>query len=99
MVTPLVDFELPALRPTPGPAALSELAAAFSAYPVMAEDIAKTAVKNRKDCNDLKVKYTEEKKPFDGFFFNGNPNQAKLDAVKAKYKELQQKIPECNFSI
>ena len=60
-------------------------------YVKISEDIAKTAVKNRKDCNDLKVKYTEEKKPFDGFFFNGNPNQAKLDAVKAKYKELQQK--------
>lgn len=68
-------------------------------YVKISEDIAKTAVKNRKECNDLKVKYTEEKKPFDGFFFNGNPNQAKLDAVKAKYKELQQKIPECDFSI
>ena len=68
-------------------------------YVKISEDIAKTAVKNRKDCNDLKIKYTEEKKPFDGFFFNGNPNQAKLDAVKAKYKELQQKIPECDFNI
>lgn len=68
-------------------------------YVKISEDIAKTAVKNRKDCNDLRTKYTEEKKPFDGFFFNGNPNQAKLDAVKAKYKELQQKIPECDFNI
>lgn len=68
-------------------------------YVKISEGIAKTAVKNRKDCNDLRTKYTEEKKPFDGFFFNGNPNQAKLDAVKAKYKELQQKIPECDFNI
>ena len=60
-------------------------------YVKISEDIAKTAVKNRKDCNDLKVKYTEEKKPFDGFFFNGNPNQAKLDAVKAKYKNYSKK--------
>ena len=29
-------------------------------YVKISEDIAKTAVKNRKDCNDLKVKYTEE---------------------------------------
>ena len=68
-------------------------------YVKISEDIAKTAVKNRKDCNDLKVKYTEEKKPFDGFFFNGNPNQAKLDVVKTKYSELQKQIPECDFKI
>ena len=60
-------------------------------YVKISEDIAKTAVKNRKDCNDLKIKYTEEKKPFDGFFFNGNPNQAKLDAVKVNIKNYSKK--------
>lgn len=68
-------------------------------YLKISEETAKAAVQNRIDCNDLRTQYTEEKKPFDGYFFNENPNQAKLDAVKEKYKELQDKISECDLNI
>ena len=60
-------------------------------YVKISEDIAKTAVKNRKDCNDLKVKYTEEKKPFDGFFFNGNRTKPNLMQLKQNIKNYSKK--------
>ncbi|TCM65092.1 hypothetical protein EC844_11655 [Acinetobacter calcoaceticus] len=71
-------------------------------YSKISEDEAKSTVKNTKDCRELAKQFIDEKKPFDGLFFspnNINPNQAKLDAVKTKYSDLQKKIPECDFKI
>ncbi|XID74982.1 hypothetical protein ACF3NA_10875 [Alkanindiges sp. WGS2144] len=68
-------------------------------YSKISEAQARSLVKNKKDCDKLKANLYEEKKPFDGFFFGDNPNQAKLDTVKAKYRELQKQIPACDFNI
>ena len=68
-------------------------------YTKIDENTAKAAVKNKHDCNELKIKYNQEKKPFDGYFFGENPNQAKLDAVKARYSALQKNLSGCEFNI
>lgn len=67
-------------------------------YKKISEETAQTMVKNKKDCNNLKTQYTDEKKPYDGILFGENPNQKKLDEIKTKYSELQKKIPDCEFS-
>ena len=60
-------------------------------YVKISEDIAKTAVKNRKDCNDLKVKYTEEKKPFDGFSLMATRTKPNLMQLKQNIKNYSKK--------
>lgn len=72
-------------------------------YVKISEDVAKAAkekaeqeAKNKEDCINLSSAYYKERAPLNGFFIGDNPNKAKIDAIKAKYTELQKKIPNCN---
>lgn len=68
-------------------------------YTKISEDTAKTALKNKKDCEELKANYRKEiGNPWE-YAYGKNPKQIEIDAAKEKYKQSRDKIPACDFNI
>lgn len=67
-------------------------------YTKISEGVAKTALKNKKDCDELQTKFREETKSY-GIPWGGTPEEAKLKEVKSKYAQIQKNIPSCDFRI
>ena len=67
-------------------------------YTKISEGVAKTALKNKKDCDELQTKFREETKSY-GTPWSGTPEEAKLKEVKSKYAQIQKNIPSCDFRI